>query len=53
MIVEVDQVVGMLKGVINEMMTRYRQMEEIGVRNIEGYNKRMRDDKMPFPARRH
>ncbi len=47
-IVEVDQVVGMLKGVINEMMTRYRQMEEIGVRNIEGYNKRMRDDKMPF-----
>ncbi|CAI8027964.1 DNA translocase FtsK [Geodia barretti] len=35
-IVEVDQVVGMLKGVINEMMTRYRQMEEIGVRNIEG-----------------
>ncbi len=47
-IVEVDQVVGMLKGVINEMMSRYRQMEEIGVRNIEAYNKRMRDDKMPF-----
>ena len=47
-IVEVDQVVGMLKGVINEMMNRYRQMEEIGVRNIEAYNKRMRDDKMPF-----
>ena len=47
-IVEVDEVVGMLKGVINEMMNRYRQMEEIGVRNIEAYNKRMRDDKMPF-----
>ena len=47
-IVEVDEVVGMLKGVINEMMNRYRRMEEIGVRNIEAYNKRMRDDKMPF-----
>ena len=47
-IVEVDEVVGMLKGIINEMMNRYRQMEEIGVRNIEAYNKRMRDDKMPF-----
>ena len=47
-IVEVDEVVGMLKGVINEMMHRYRQMEEVGVRNIEAYNKRMRDDKMPF-----
>ncbi len=47
-VVEVDEVVGMLKGVINEMMNRYRQMEEIGVRNIEAYNKRMRDDKMPF-----
>ena len=47
-IVEVDEVVGMLKGVINEMMNRYRQMEEVGVRNIEAYNKRMRDAKMPF-----
>ena len=47
-IVEVDEVVGMLKGVINEMMNRYRQMEEVGVRNIEAYNKRMRDNKMPF-----
>ena len=47
-VVEVDEVVGMLKGIINEMMNRYRQMEEIGVRNIEAYNKRMRDDKMPF-----
>ena len=47
-VVEVDEVVGMLKGVISEMMNRYRQMEEVGVRNIEAYNKRMRDDKMPF-----
>ena len=47
-IVEVDEVVSMLKGVINEMMNRYRQMEEIGVRNIEAYNERNSDEPMPF-----
>lgn len=47
-IVEVDEVVGMLKGVINEMMNRYRQMEDIGVRNIEAYNERNPDEPMPF-----
>ena len=47
-IVEVDEVVGMLKGVINEMMGRYRRMEEVGVRNIEAFNKRMPDERMPF-----
>ena len=47
-IVEVDEVVSMLKGVINEMMNRYRQMEEIGVRNIEAYNDRNSDEPMPF-----
>ena len=47
-IVEVDEVVSMLKGVINEMMNRYRQMEEIGVRNIDAYNERNSDEPMPF-----
>lgn len=47
-IVEVDEVVGMLKGIINEMMNRYRQMEDIGVRNIEAYNERNPDEPMPF-----
>lgn len=47
-IVEMDEVVSMLKGVINEMMNRYRQMEEIGVRNIEAYNERNSDEPMPF-----
>ncbi|MDP6665551.1 MAG: DNA translocase FtsK [SAR202 cluster bacterium] len=46
-IVETDQVVGYLKGMIREMLDRYRRMEEVGVRNIEAYNKRM-PDKMPF-----
>ncbi len=47
-IVEVDEVVGVLKGVINEMMNRYRQMEEIGARNIEAYNTRTPESPMPF-----
>ncbi len=46
-IVETDTVVGYLKGLIREMFDRYRRMEEVGVRNIEAYNKRM-PDKMPF-----
>lgn len=47
-VVNTDEVVGMLKGVISEMMDRYRRMEEIGVRNIDAYNKRAPEDKMPF-----
>ncbi len=47
-VVNTDEVVGMLKGVISEMMDRYRRMEEIGVRNIESYNKKSAEDKMPF-----
>ena len=46
-VVEVDQVVGLLKGMIREMLDRYRRMEEVGVRNIEAYNERM-PDKMTF-----
>ncbi len=46
-VVETDEVVGLLKGMVNEMLDRYRRMEEVGVRNIESYNKRM-PDKMPM-----
>ncbi len=46
-VVETDTVVGYLKGLIREMFDRYKRMEEIGVRNIEAYNKRS-TDKMPF-----
>ena len=46
-VVETDTVVGYLKGLIREMFDRYRQMEEVGVRNIEAYNKRMPDN-MPY-----
>ena len=46
-VVETDEVVGLLKGMINEMLNRYRLMEEAGVRNIATYNEKM-PDKMPF-----
>ena len=46
-VVETDQVVGLLKGMIHEMLERYRRLEEAGVRNIAAYNKKM-PDKMPF-----
>ena len=46
-VVETDEVVGLLKGLIAEMMNRYRRMEEAGVRNISSYNKKM-PDQMPY-----
>lgn len=46
-VVETDKVVNLLKGLIQEMMDRYRIMEEIGVRNIETYNKKS-SDTMPY-----
>ena len=38
-IVDMDEVVGTLQAVIHEMESRYRRFAELGVRNIEGYNK--------------
>ena len=46
-VVETDQVVSLLRGLIREMMDRYRRMEEIGVRNIDSYNKKSAD-RMPY-----
>ena len=47
-VVETDKVVSLLKGLIKEMMDRYRTMEEISVRNIETYNKKSPNNKMPY-----
>ena len=48
-IVEVEQAVLVLKGMIQEMLRRYKIFEEASVRNIEGYNeKRSLVEKMPF-----
>jgi DNA segregation ATPase FtsK/SpoIIIE, S-DNA-T family len=38
-IVDMEEVVGTLQAVIHEMDSRYRRFAEIGVRNVEGYNK--------------
>jgi S-DNA-T family DNA segregation ATPase FtsK/SpoIIIE len=38
-IVDMDEVVGTLQAVIHEMESRYRRFAELGVRNIEGFNK--------------
>ncbi|MDP6403245.1 MAG: FtsK/SpoIIIE domain-containing protein, partial [SAR202 cluster bacterium] len=46
-VVDTDKVVGLLKGLIQEMLDRYRRMEEVRVRNIEAYNKKM-PEKMPL-----
>ena len=46
-VVETDQVVGLLKGLAQEMLNRYRRMEEEGVRNIDSFNRKV-SDKMPY-----
>ncbi len=48
-IVDLEEVVGTLQAVIHEMDSRYRRFAEIGVRNIEAYNKSPRaSHKLPF-----
>ena len=46
-IVEAEEVTDALKGLNREMIRRYKQMEELGVRNIEAYNGRS-GEQMPF-----
>jgi len=46
-IVDVDEVNSALRGLMREMFRRYKQMEEAGVRNIEGFNSKTKE-RMPF-----
>ncbi len=46
-IVETDEVLVVLKGLQDEMLRRYKLMEEIGARNIDGYNRKA-SEPMPF-----
>ena len=46
-IVDVDKVNPALQGLMKEMLQRYKQMEESGVRNISGYNAQA-EEPMPF-----
>jgi S-DNA-T family DNA segregation ATPase FtsK/SpoIIIE len=48
-VVEVETAVQALKGMIREMQERYKRMEEVGARNIEGFNRRLPpEDRMPL-----
>ena len=48
-VVDVEVAVQMLKGMIQEMLRRYKVFEEAGARNIEGYNRgRPVEDRMPL-----
>ncbi len=48
-VVEMDQVVGTLQAVIQEMESRYRKFATIAVRNIDGYNRSPRaGEKLPY-----
>ena len=42
-VVDSDEVLRVLAGVIREMFRRYRMLEEAGVRNIEGYNRKAKE----------
>jgi len=48
-IVEMDEVVGTLQAVINEMESRYQKFARVGVRNISSYNeKNLGPTSMPY-----
>ena len=48
-IVEVEVASQALRGMIQEMLRRYKRMEEAGVRNIEGFNRgRPPEERMPL-----
>jgi S-DNA-T family DNA segregation ATPase FtsK/SpoIIIE len=48
-IVDMEEVVGTLQAVIHEMDSRYRRFAEMGVRNIDAYNKSPRaSHKLPY-----
>ena len=46
-IVDVDQVNTALRGLMREMLRRYKKMEDVGARNIASYNNKAQD-RLPF-----
>ncbi|TAK33626.1 MAG: DNA translocase FtsK [Chloroflexota bacterium] len=48
-VVDAEKVTGVLKWVVREMEDRYKKFASNGVRNIEGYNKRMAADGKALP----
>ncbi len=47
-VVDVEQVVGALAWVTREMDKRYKQFHQVGVRNLEEYNRRRGEEPLPF-----
>ena len=48
-IVDVDKVVGVLQAVVGEMEARYKKFQDVGVRNLDAYNKHPRIlKKLPY-----
>ncbi len=47
-VVEMDEVVGTLQAVINEMESRYRKFAAAGVRNVAAYNDRPAGTRIPY-----
>jgi S-DNA-T family DNA segregation ATPase FtsK/SpoIIIE len=46
-IVDIDQVNTALRGLMREMLRRYKKMEEVGARNITSYNNKA-DERLPY-----
>ncbi len=47
-VTDLDRVLGTLQAVANEMDARYRRFQAMGVRNIQGYNEKKSDEKLPY-----
>ncbi|MDV2988600.1 MAG: DNA translocase FtsK [Dehalogenimonas sp.] len=47
-IVDVDKAIGALKWLAGEMDRRYKQMANVAARNIDAYNKKAGEEKMPY-----
>ena len=47
-VTDLDRVLGTLQAVANEMDARYRRFQAMGVRNIQGYNEKKPDAKLPY-----
>ena len=47
-VVDTDKVVSTLRAVINEMDNRYKKFGSVKVRNIQSYNEKFPEDKLPF-----
>ena len=47
-VVDTDKVVSTLRAVINEMDNRYKKFGSVKVRNIQSYNEKFPEDKLPY-----